>query len=165
MTHGAPRLVLVSIALLGVAVIVAPGLGALVSTAQRQSKRTPTVYPLLVVHNSFRVYGPSQHAGSACPRLLALPRHSDGTVRTAVKLAMPVFEARLKLNGTDAHVAVKAAESSGYEAIAGGCGERTWNRSLVASVRLPHIPGASLSQHTFAVGRMAAGWVLWAWIH
>jgi hypothetical protein len=66
---------------------------------------------------------------------------------------MPVLEARLKLNGTDAHVAVKAAESWGYEAIAGGCGERTWNRSLVASVRLPHIRGASLSQRAFAGGR------------
>jgi hypothetical protein len=78
---------------------------------------------------------------------------------------MPPFEARLNLNGRDPVVSVLAATRSGFTAVAGGCGRGAWRRSIVAFVRLPHVGSASLSQHTFAVGRMRAGWVMWAMVH
>jgi len=52
-----------------------------------------------------------------------------------------------------------------FSPIAGGCGRAAWQRSFVAFVRLPHVCCASLSQHTFFVGRIRLGWVLWAMIH
>jgi hypothetical protein len=78
---------------------------------------------------------------------------------------MPPFEARLRRNGRDAVVSVVPATRSGFDPIAGGCGRTAWRRSIVAFVRLPHVCCASLSQHTFAVGRIRPGWVLWAMIH
>jgi hypothetical protein len=87
-------------------------------------------------------------------------------VEKAVALAMPRYEAKVKRNGRDALiVAAMPARSSSYSAVAGGCSQRVWARSIVAVVHLPHINGASLSQHTFAVGRVSQGWVLWALIH
>jgi hypothetical protein len=78
---------------------------------------------------------------------------------------MPRYEARLKLNGRDPVVSVAPATHSGLSATAGGCGRSSWRRSIVAFVRLPHVRSASLSQHTFAVGLIRSGWVLWATIH
>jgi hypothetical protein len=42
-----------------------------------------------------------------------------------------------------------------------------WARSIVATVLLPHTEkfSSSMSQHTFAVGRVRQGWVLWGFIH
>jgi hypothetical protein len=78
---------------------------------------------------------------------------------------MPPFESRLKLNGRDPLVSVVHANRSGLSAAAGGCGGTAWRRSIVAFVRLPHVSSASMSQHTFVVGRIRAGWVLWAMVH
>jgi hypothetical protein len=121
-------------------------------------------FPLLVNGQGLRVYGPPSRP-SVCPRLLSPPPRALATARRAVALAMPRFETRLKLNGRDPVVSVKAAAHSGLAAIAGGCGRLQWRRSVVAFVRLPHIRSASLSQHTFAVGRIRSGWLLWAMIH
>jgi hypothetical protein len=120
-------------------------------------------YPLLVNRNGLRVYGPPTRP-NVCPRLLSLPPHALPKVRRAVALAMPPFEAHLKLNGRDPIVRTVPANRSGFSPVAGGCGQTTWRRSVVAFVRLPHVCCASLSQHTFAVGRLRSGWVLWAWI-
>jgi hypothetical protein len=79
---------------------------------------------------------------------------------------MPSFEASLKLDGRNANVRVVRAVRSGLVSRAGGCGQSTWARSIVASVTLPNIRNsASLSHHTFTVARVREGWVLWAWIH
>jgi len=75
---------------------------------------------------------------------------------------MPPFAARLKENGRDPIVSVLR---HAFSPIAGGCGRAAWQRSFVAFVRLPHVCCASLSQHTFFVGRIRLGWVLWAMIH
>lgn len=101
-----------------------------------------------------------------CPRLLPLPAHPLATVKRAVELAMPPFEKKLKLDGRDPIVKVGSASLSGFNYLAGGCGRTAWKRSIVAFVRLPHVTfSASLSQHTFAVGRVSQGWVLWGYIH
>ena len=127
------------------------------------AERTP--YPLLIAAHGVRVYGPPVTSHVPCPHALPLPRRSAQTVRRAVALAMPRLFARLHENGRDAIVAAGPATRSGFGAAAGGCGQAVWRRSIVAFVRLPHVSGASLSQHTFAVARIKAGWVLWAWIH
>lgn len=121
-------------------------------------------YPLLVNAHGLRVYGPPARP-NVCPHVLALPPKALSTARRAVALAMPRYEARLKLNGHDSVVSIRASAKSGFTATAGGCGRLTWHRSVVAFVRLPHVRTASLSQHTFAVGRIRSGWVLWATIH
>ena len=121
-------------------------------------------YPLLANAHGLRVYGPPSRP-NVCPHLLALPPNALSTAQRAVALGMPPFEARVKLNGRDPVVSVKAAVHSGFFATAGGCGRLTWKRSGVAFVRLPHVRSASLSHHTFAVGRIRAGWVLWSMIH
>ena len=74
-------------------------------------------------------------------------------------LAMPPFEAHLKENGRDPIVSIVR---HAFSPIAVGCGRAAWRRSFVAFVRLPHVCCASLSQHTFFVGRIRSGWVLWA---
>jgi hypothetical protein len=123
-------------------------------------------HALLVDRPGLRVYGPVQHAGVPCPRLLPLPAHALATVARAVGLAMPPFEAPYKLDGRDAVVKVGPATRSGFDSRAGGCGEQTWRRSIVAFVFLPHVTNsASLSQRTVAVGRVRQGWVIWAVIH
>jgi hypothetical protein len=119
-------------------------------------------HALLVQRDGFRVYGPSR----TCPTLLPLPREALSTVKRAVTLAMPPFEHAVKLDGRDPIVDVGPASRSGYSPAAGGCGRLAWARSIVASVRLPHVTSsASMSEHTFAVGRARDGWVLWAQIH
>jgi hypothetical protein len=137
--------------------------GVLATLTVAAAQPTALPYPLLVRSDGLRVYGPPRRP--ACPHALPLPAHALRSVERAVTLAMPPFEARLKLNGRDPHVQVGVATRSGYSSAAGGCGKSVWRRSIVATVRLPHIHGASLSQHTFAVVRIQQGWVLWAWIH
>ena len=149
------RLIVARLATAALAVLVLSAVPALASQPS---------YPLLVDAHGLRVYGPSTRS-HVCPRLLALPSHALRTARRAVTLAMPPFEARLKLNGRDPVVSVVRAIDSGYSAVAGGCGRAAWRRSIVAFVRLPHVRSASLSQRTFAVARMRSGWVLWAVIH
>jgi hypothetical protein len=122
-------------------------------------------HPLLVNRPGLRVYGPAQRADAVCIKVLALPPNSLATVKRAVELAMPPFESRLKLDGRNARVRVATALRSGFSSRAGGCGRAAWVRSIVAFVSLPHVHSASLSQHIFAVGRVPAGWVLWAVIH
>jgi hypothetical protein len=78
---------------------------------------------------------------------------------------MPPFEKKVHLNGRDPVVTVGPAAASGFSFVAGGCGRADWARSIFASVSLPHVAGASLSQHRFAVGRVHQGWVIWAYIH
>jgi hypothetical protein len=119
-------------------------------------------YPLLVDTGGLRVYGPPTRPHVPCPHLLALPPHSLATGRRAVALAMPPFAAQLEENGRDPIVSVRR---HAFSPIAGGCGREAWQRSFVAFVRLPHVCCASLSQHTFFVGRIRSGWVLWAMIH
>jgi hypothetical protein len=122
-------------------------------------------HPLLVNLPGLRVYGPPR-ARSTCPRVLPLPANAFATVKRAVELAMPPFEARLKLDGRDPSVKVGSASRSGFNYRAGGCGRTTWANSIVAFVSLPHVLNSvSMSQHTFAVARARDGWVLWAWIH
>jgi hypothetical protein len=123
------------------------------------------LYPLLVNAHGLRVYGPYAGPNFHCPHLLPLPANALRIVSRAVTLAMPPFEAQLKLDGRDPRVRVLLARRSGFGPGAGGCGIRTWNRSVVAFVQLPHVPGASMAQHTFAVARTRAGWLLWDWIH
>ena len=107
------------------------------------------------------------HTHGPCPNLLPLPPGALAAVRREVTLAMPAFERRLHLDGRDAEVKVGPALRSGFSAVAGGCGRTAWARSVVASVVLPHVErfSASLAQHTFAVGRVRRGWLLWAAIH
>jgi len=116
-------------------------------------------YPLLVNRDGLRVYGPPTRPNVPCPHLLALPPHYLATARRAVALAMPPFEARLRENGRDPIVSILR---HAFGPIAGGCGREAWRRSFVAFVRLPHVCCASLSQHSFFVGRIRSGWVLWA---
>jgi hypothetical protein len=133
------------------------------STLSALASRAP--YPLLVNVNGLRVYGPPARPNVPCPRLLTLLRSDLRAARRAVTLAMPPFEARLKEDGRDPIVSVVPAVRSGFKPTVGGCGRVAWRRSVVAFVRLPHVCCASLSQHTFAVGRIRSGWVLWAMIH
>jgi hypothetical protein len=145
----------------GTAVVLNPMTGAVYAMASAFPS-----YPLLINQAGLRVYGPSERVGTQCPSLLSLPPRAMRVVERAVALAMPRYEARVKLNGRNALiVAVVPARSSGYSAVAGGCSQKVWARSIVAVVRLPLVNGASLSQHTFAVGRISQGWVLWALIH
>jgi hypothetical protein len=128
---------------------------------------SPTLHghPLLVNRSGLVVFGPARHTNGYCPRLLPLPDGATPTVKRAVLLAMPPFEGALRLNGGDPRVTAGPAVRSGLSSGAGGCGPAAWRRSIVASVFLPHIAGASLSQHTVAVGRVRQGWVLWGFIH
>jgi hypothetical protein len=103
-------------------------------------------YPLLVKRPGLRVYGPPLRK-VPCPHLLPLPSNALPTVRRAVTLAMPPFEARLKLNGRDPIVSVRRATDSSFDAKAGGCGRVAWRRSVVARVRLPTLP-AQVSRNT-----------------
>ena len=123
---------------------------------------SPPPYPLLVNRDGLQVYGPPAGPHVPCPHLLTLPPHYLATARRAVALAMPPFAARLKQNGRDPIVSVLR---HAFSPIAGGCGRTAWRRSVVAFVQLPHVRGASLSQHTFFVGRIRSGWVLWGMIH
>jgi hypothetical protein len=124
-------------------------------------------HALLVDRPGLRVFGPALHANVSCPDLLPLPAGAVVTVKRAVRLAMPPFERGVKLDGRDPIVKVGAALRSAFSYRAGGCGRAAWVRSLVASVLLPHVErfSASMSQHTFAVGRLRQGWVLWGYIH
>jgi hypothetical protein len=116
-------------------------------------------YPLLVNRDGLRVYGPRTQPNAPCPHLLALPPNYRATGRRAVALAMPPFEAQLKENGRDPIVSIVR---HAFSPIAGGCSREAWHRRFVAFVRLPHVCCASLSQHSFFVGRIRSGWVLWA---
>lgn len=147
---------------------------ALVGVAASGAARAPRPglagHTLLVNQKRLRVYGPANNARTSCPHLLSLSAHAISTVKRAVGLAMPPFEKELHLNGHDAVVAVGLASGSGFSYLAAGCGPsisaRTdWARSIFAAVRLPHVAGASLSQHRFAVGRVRQGWVIWGYIH
>lgn len=133
---------------------------AIVAAAARASG---SPYPLLVDRDGFRVYGPPTRSTVPCPRALALPPHALRAARRAVALAMPPFEARFKLNGRDPVVSVLPALRIRIRPY-GGC-RQVWRRSIVASVRLPHIDSAGMSAHMFAVTRIRAGWVLWAWLN
>jgi hypothetical protein len=151
-TEVRPVVIRVMIGVLIVAAIVAASASA-----------TGSPYPRLVDRHGFRVYGPPTRPNVPCPRVLALPPHALRIARRAVALAMPAFEARLKLNGRDPIVSVVPAARTRIRPY-GDC-RRAWRRSIVASVRLPHIHSASMSAHTFAVARIGAGWVLWAWLN
>jgi hypothetical protein len=123
-------------------------------------------HTLVVDRPGLRVYGPAQHPGVPCPRVLPLPQRALATIKRAVQLAMPRLEAHDKLDGRDPVVRVVPATRSGFSYQAGGCGQETWRQSIVAFVHLPHITkSASLSQHTIAVARVRYGWMLWAIIH
>lgn len=141
----------------------------LLATASATAARPPTLpgHALIVDRPGLRVYGPPLNARVPCPRLLPLPAGALATVKRAVELAMPSFERTLKLDGRDPIVKVRPASRSGFSYLAGGCGRAAWTGSLVANVLLPHVEkfSASMSQHTFAVGRVQQGWVLWGVIH
>lgn len=128
-----------------------------VSAVAGLASRLP--YPLLVNKDGFRVYGPPTGRPFPCPHLQVLPPHYLATARRAVVLAMPPFEARLKENGRDPIVSIRR---HAFSPTATGCGLTAWRRSVVAFVRLPHVCCASLSQHSFFVGRIRSGLVLWA---
>jgi hypothetical protein len=157
-------------ACLGVGACVLAALTAFVLMSQPAAAAAPPGlqgHALLVDQPGLRVFGPPLRAHVACPRLLALPTGALPTVKRAVELAMPPFEHPLKLDGRNAIVKVAPAIRSGFSYRAGGCGRTAWRRSIVATVLLPHVEkfSASLSQHTFAVGRVRQGWVLWGYIH
>lgn len=136
-------------------------------TAAARAARPPSLpgHPLLIDRPGLHVYGPANIARSGCPQLLPLPAHAAAIVQRAVVLAMPPFEHRLHLDGRDPAVTVGPTAASGFSPLAGGCGRTDWARSIFASVQLPHVAGASLAQHRFAVGRVRQGWVIWAYIH
>ena len=162
MTDAAP----IRIAACALAVLAA--LAVIVQPATAAASTTLPGHALLVDRPGLRVFGPGLRPDVLCPRLLPLPSGALPTVRRAVELAMPPFEHKLKLDGRDAVVKVgPAASGSGFNYRAGGCGRAAWARSIVATVLLPHIEkfSASMSQHTFAVGRVRQGWVLWGFIH
>ena len=142
--------------------------GAVPLTAAAAMSAAPASLPghsLLVSRAGLVVFGPPLHANTPCPHLLPLRRGAATTIKRAVEMAMPPFARRLKLDGRNPHVAVASSSRSGFSFVAGGCGRIVWSRSIVASVFLPHVRGASVSQHTFAVGRVRQGWVLWSFIH
>jgi hypothetical protein len=145
-------------------------LAALVTTTLTASAAAAPRLPghaLLVDRSGLRVFGPPRNGRVPCPRLLPLPTGALATVKRAVELAMPPYERTLKLDGRDPIVKVGPARDSGFSYRAAGCGRTAWRRSIVASVLLPHVEeySASLAQHTFAVGRVRQGWVLWGYIH
>ena len=144
-------------------------LTSLLVISQATAAATPTLpgHALLIDRHGLLVFGPPLRARVPCPRLLPLPAGALATVKRAVKLAMPPYERTLKLDGRDPLVKVGPASRSGFSYQAGGCGRTAWRRSIIASVLLPHVEkfSASMSQHTFAVGRVRQGWVLWGYIH
>ena len=150
--------------------VIALALVALAAPLRAGAGASPPLLPghaLLVDRPGLRVFGPPLHANVPCPDLMRLSTRAAATVKRAVQLAMPPFERGLKLDGGDPIVRVHPATRSGFSYRAGGCGRHAWTRSLVASVLLPHVErvSASMSQHTFAVGRVRQGWVLWGYIH
>jgi hypothetical protein len=142
------------------------GASVVAATASAAGPRVPG-HPLLVDQPGLRVYGPARHVDTPCPHLLALPERALSIVKRAVELAMPPFEKRLRLDGRNPIVSVRPASRSGFSPSAGGCGRAAWGRSIVAGVLLPRVErlSAGMSQHTFAVGRVRQGWVLWGYIH
>jgi hypothetical protein len=139
---------------------------ALALPASAGTGRGHVRYPVLIHYHGMNVYGPYRSTHAICPRGVVREKPAFARVeRGAVAAAMPAFARSLKLDGRDAVVRAVAATRSGFSARAGGCSVDTWDRSFVAFVRLPHVRGASLSQHTFAVARFPAGLVLWGWIH
>lgn len=162
--------VVVHAAFLRVAAAVLAALVALalaVQTAAVAAPRTLPGYTLLVDRPGLHVFGPGSRPDVLRPRLLFLPAGALLTVKRAVELAMPPFERKLKLDGRNAVVKVAPSGGSGFGYRAGGCGRTAWARSIVATVLLPHVEkfSASMSQHTFAAGRVRQGWVLWGYIH
>jgi hypothetical protein len=147
-----------------IAALTLTGINASAEPGRAQPPRL-SGHALLVNVPGLRVYGPANAARTACPHLLPLPAHALSTVKRAVALAMPAFERRVHLNGRDPRVTVGPTATSGFSSVAGGCGRADWERSIFASVYLPHVAGASLSQHRFAVGRVQQGWVIWGYIH
>jgi hypothetical protein len=148
---------------LGLAVVV---LLALAVPASAGTGRGHVRYPVLTRYHGMNVYGPHRGTNAICPRGVVREKPAFARVaRGAVAAAMPAFARSLKLDGRDPVVRAVAATRSGLSARAGGCGVKTWRKSFVAFVRFPHVRGASLSQHTFAVARFPAGLVLWALIH
>jgi hypothetical protein len=148
-------------------VAIVAALLAVPSTAVARAPQPPQLagHTLLVNVPGLRVYGPANSASTSCPHLLPLPEHAMATVKRAVVLAMPPFEKHIHLNGHDPVVTVGPTPTSGFSYRAGGCGRIDWARSIFASVYLPHVAGASLAQHRFAVGRVRQGWVIWGYIH
>lgn len=148
------------------AVLIALGL-SLETGAAAPLQPTLPGHSLLVDRPGLRVFGPPLRADVPCPGLVPLLAGALANVKRAVALAMPSYERTIKLDGRDAIVTVATASHSAYDYHAGGCGQRAWARSVVATVLLPHVEkfSASMSQHTFAVGRVRQGWVLWGYIH
>jgi hypothetical protein len=139
---------------------------ALALPASAGTGRSHVSYPVLTRYHAMNVYGPYRGTHAICPRGVVRERPAFArVVHGAVAAAMLAFARSLKLDGRDPVVRAVAATRSGLSARAGGCGVKTWRKSFVAFVRLPHVHGASLSQHTFAVARFPAGLVLWGWIH
>jgi hypothetical protein len=155
---------------LALAVLLAAAVGAPLALA---TVRSAPVFPghlLLVDRPGLRVYGPADSTRTPCPQLLPLPARALSSVKRAIELAMPPFERKVGLDGRDAVVTVGPATRSGFSPAAAGCGSSArarsdWSRSVFANVYLPHVNGASLSQHRFAVGLARQGWVIWGYIH
>lgn len=120
---------------------------------------------LLASADGLRVYGPPRGGHAPCPRALPLRRDALQISRRAVRLAMPRLAAYVKLDARDARVRTVRAPRSGFAQTVAGCGGAAWQRSIVAFVRLPHAPGASLAQWTLAVARIGAGWAIYRRIH
>jgi hypothetical protein len=155
---------------LALAVVSAAVVGTPLALAAVRHAPTVPGHVLLVDRSGLRVYGPADSARVPCPKLLPLAADALSRVRRAIELAMPAFERKLGLEGRDAVVTVGPATTSGFSPAAAGCdnGARAradWSRSIFASVYLPHVSGASLSQHRFAVGLVREGWVIWGHIH
>ena len=151
------------------AVAIAAGTSSLGAGAARGAPTLPG-HVLLVDRPGLRLYGPANSARVPCPRLLPLPTLAQESVKRAIELAMPPYEQKLGLDGRDPAVMVGSATRSGFSPIAAGCGSSAraradWSRSIFATVYLPHIKSASLSQHRFAVGLVRQGWVIWGYIH
>jgi hypothetical protein len=151
-----------------VTVAIAAGTSSLAGAAPG----VPTLpgHALLVDRPGLRLYGPADSARVPCPRVLPLPAHALTSVKRAIELAMPAFERKVGLDGRDPAVTVGLAPASGFSPAAAGCGSNAlaradWSRSIFATVYLPHVESASLSQHRFAVGLVAQGWVIWGYIH
>lgn len=152
------------------AAVTALGIAVLLPVAPALSfAASPTLpgHQLLVDQGGLVVFGPAPRATAPCPHLLPLPPGAMAIVKRAVALAMPPLEKQVRLDGRYAQVRVAPAIRSGYSSIAGGCGQIAWARSIVAVVLLPQVEkfSASMSEHTFAVGRVRQGWVLWGYIH
>ena len=132
-------------------------------------------YRLIVERDGLRVYGPaSERSWGSCPRgALVVSRVDVRTARRAVVRAVPKLYAILRRDAPHQYRIARATGAGLAPGYARGaslrteCGERIHRRTIVVDVVFPRIArySASLSQATFFVSHLRAGWVIWYQAH